>query len=49
MLIYSRAIPEKDQEPLQWPEEVVVRGTALVVFFVCRPVPHEKLHFLFFD
>ncbi|KAI0273871.1 hypothetical protein BGY98DRAFT_1090738 [Russula aff. rugulosa BPL654] len=23
MLIYSRAIPENDQEPLQWPEDVV--------------------------
>jgi hypothetical protein len=28
MLIYSRAIPESDQEPLQWPEDVVVRGSA---------------------
>jgi hypothetical protein len=27
MLIYSRATPEWDQEPLQWPEDVVVRGT----------------------
>lgn len=25
MLIYSRAIPEGDQGPLQWPEDVVVR------------------------
>ncbi len=29
MLIYSRATLEGDQEPLQWPEGVVVRGTAV--------------------
>lgn len=33
MLIYSRAIPENDQEPLQWPEDVVVRGSA-VSFYI---------------
>jgi hypothetical protein len=32
MLIYSRAIPESDQEPLQWPEDVVVRGSAVSFF-----------------
>lgn len=32
MLVYSRAIPEGDQEPLQWPEDVVVRGSAVSVF-----------------
>jgi hypothetical protein len=26
MLIYSRAVPEQDQGPLPWPEEVVVRA-----------------------
>jgi len=26
MLIYSRAVPEGDQEPLPWPEDVVVRA-----------------------
>jgi hypothetical protein len=39
MLIYSRAIPESDQEPLQWPEDVVVRGSArfFLSIFVLRP------------
>ena len=32
MLIYSRAIPENDQEPLQWPEGVVVRGSTVPFF-----------------
>jgi hypothetical protein len=32
MLIYSRAVPEGDQEPLQWPEDVVVRGSAQFLF-----------------
>ncbi len=43
MLIYSRAIPESDQEPLQWPEDVVVRGSATFLFFsisVLRCVIH---------
>lgn len=35
MLIYSRAIPESDQEPLQWPEDVVVRGSAISLFRLC--------------
>ena len=33
MLIYSRAIPEGDQEFLQWPEDVVVRGRARFLSF----------------
>lgn len=37
MLIYSRAIPENDQEPLQWPEDVVVRGSVVSFYiFVLR-------------
>jgi hypothetical protein len=32
MLIYSRAVPEGDQETLQWPEDVVVRGSAQFLF-----------------
>lgn len=31
MLIYSRAVPEGDQEPLPWPEDVVVRARPLLV------------------
>ena len=31
MLIYSRAIPEGDQEPLQWPKNVVVRPRPLLI------------------
>ena len=43
MLIYSRAIPEGDQEPLQWPEDVVVRGSAPLFLsnFVLRCIHHH--------
>lgn len=49
MLIYSRAIPEGDQEPLQWPEDVVVRGNAPLFLsnFFCltmHPSPSAFLH-----
>lgn len=30
MLIYSRAVPEGDQEPLPWPEDVVVHAQPLL-------------------
>ena len=34
MLIYSRAIPESDQEPLQWPDDVMVRDSAISLFLL---------------
>ena len=38
MLIYSRAIPEGEQEPLQWPENVVVRAPPFLLFCLqCQP------------
>ena len=42
MLIYSRAIPESDdQEPLQWPEDVVVRGSTISFFpYFCLTMHH---------
>jgi hypothetical protein len=46
MLVYSRAIPESDQEPLQWPEDVVVRGSAgffLSIFLSYRHPLHFSL------
>ena len=39
MLSYSRAIPEGDPEPLQWPEDVVVR--AQPIFFLSSGRPHN--------
>ena len=42
MLIYSRAIPEGVQEPLQWPENTVVRLPP----FPFLSVTNTSLHFL---
>ena len=40
MLIYSRAIPEGEQEPLQWPENVVVRAPPFP--FILSSVPTTR-------
>ena len=42
MLIYSRAIPEGEQEPLQWPENVVVRPPPF--HFSCHQCQLRELH-----
>jgi hypothetical protein len=49
MLIYSRAIPEGDQDFLQWPEDVVVRCSApfflfLVFCLTMHPSPSTFLY-----
>jgi len=46
MLIYSRAVPESDEEPLQWPEDVVVRGSTrfFLSIFVLRCIYRHPLH-----
>jgi hypothetical protein len=46
MLLYSRAIPEGEQEPLQWPEDIVVRGSA-VSFFLFLSYDASRFSFSF--
>lgn len=43
MLIYSRAIPEGEQETLQWPEDVVVRPRPLFNTVSAHMQPHFPL------